>query len=148
MRVYTYYTSYLLTIVIACARFTKHTKIELLNLALLGTSILHHAKYYEQFPGKMIVKTLDRILAHAVGLATMYVAVTHPNPQPILMIVYWSCLTWIIMLYHVSGKSHLPGYAWEPWHASVHVAGAMGQIALLCQTPKLGWCPLGRGSVS
>lgn len=137
MRVYTFYTSFVFGVVALMAQKTPYTTLQILNQVLYGLSILNHAKFYESsYPGKYIVKTLDKVTAHSIAVATIHIAVTHPDPEPLLMILYWTCLSWILLVYYVFKKSYLPGTAWEPWHASVHIAGAVGQIALLSNTKR------------
>lgn len=131
MRVYNYYTSFLFGAVALIAQRTPYRSLQLLYQSLYGLSILNHAKYYEDFPGKMLIKNTDKLTAHTIAAVSIFIALTHPRPQPLLMFTFWCCLAWIGMVYYVLQKSDLPGYEWEPWHASVHVAGAVGQVALL-----------------
>ena len=140
-RVYTYYTSFLFGLVALFAQTTPHVHIQLLYWGLYGTSILNHAKYYEPFPGKHLVKLVDKVIAHTITIASMYLALTHPHPQPLPMMIFWGCLTWIVLIYYVYEKSHLPGVEWEPWHATVHIACVVGQVALLYQTSTLTTTP-------
>jgi hypothetical protein len=131
---YTFYTSFLFGLVAVVAQTTRYTSLFYLNHLLYGLSILHHAKFYEPvYVGKKIIAIVDKITAHSIAILTSYIAITHPEPDTYLMSIYWGSLVWVFLVFYVLQKSQLPGTLWEPWHASIHIMGAIGQLALLAQ---------------
>lgn len=127
----TYYSSFVFGIVATIAQYTPQRIIQICFHLLYGLSILNHSKHYEEFAGKELAVMLDKLIVNFTVAISVYVAINMPFPQPILMLIFWGSLTWMAMVYHVFRYSYLPGTEWEPWHATVHFAGAIGEIALL-----------------
>lgn len=95
-----------------------------------GTSILHHAKKHEDYPGRLAIAVVDRALCHGIAAMTVLQAKDTPwtpNTSPWLGI-YWACLTYIVMVFYVLGLSHGPNGA--NWHATVHAVSAYGIYCL------------------
>jgi hypothetical protein len=131
MDIRTYYSSFAFGVVSWMAQYTPQRLIHFCFHSMFGLSVLNHGKYYEQFAGKDLMILLDKIIVHVTVAVSVYVALTMERPQPLLMFIFWGCLTWIAMVYYVFKLSFLPGTEWEPWHATVHFGGSIGEIALL-----------------
>jgi hypothetical protein len=97
---------------------------------LCGLSTINHMYTYRTYKGKYLVSNIDTALAHAVVLASIYFALTTPI-NPIALWIFWLCLAYMTTTYYVVGFSKFPNRSWEPWHASLHIAAVIGEIALM-----------------
>jgi hypothetical protein len=89
-------------------------------------SLLHHGAYHgPHYPGKDAVRLLDRAAAHAVAFS-MAVAAARLRPRPW---DFWACLAWVVGVYY-GGLSFVPPPVGHAWHATTHLAGALGACAL------------------
>ena len=127
----TYYTSFLFAPVSYIAWYLGQPAVALLYNMLFGTSILHHAKYFDEYPGKYGVYMVDKCLAHTIVVLTMYIAVSNFVALTYGQLMYWFGLCWITYVFYIAKYSHLPGKAWIPWHASIHIVASIGTVALL-----------------
>lgn len=94
-------------------------------------SILHHAKFFEEYDGKHAVKWLDRACAHFIFLRTCKDAVTitasvYHAELWFLIWTYYGCMMYIVLMYYgyLRKKNH------ELLHMTIHFAGAIGCVAL------------------
>jgi hypothetical protein len=97
---------------------------------LCGLSTINHMHAYITYKGKNIVRKVDTALAHAVVLTSIYFAMTE-FIKPLALWTFWVCLTYMTTIYYVADLSNLPNGSWEPWHASIHIAAVIGEMALL-----------------
>jgi hypothetical protein len=132
----TYYSSFLFAPVSYYALYKDVLPVAILFNLLFGTSILHHAKYFDTYPGKRCVYIVDKMLAHATVAVTLYVSVAYFERIMVGHLLYWCGLSWITYVYYIAKLSHLPGKLWVPWHMSLHVAASMGTVALLADVHK------------
>lgn len=101
---------------------------------LCGLSTINHMHTYIGYKGKDVVRNVDTALAHAVVLTSIYFAMTSPINY-ISLWVFWVCLAYMATIYYVADLSHLPNRSWEPWHASIHIAAVIGEMALMLGGP-------------
>lgn len=107
--------------VVACL-FKRRTWLKPMLIALMGTSILHHAKYQEKYRGKRVVALVDKALAHTVTLGAIHHHATLPEPSPHHVNAYYaSCLAWILYVYNIGRLSYLPKPHGDMFHASIHI---------------------------
>jgi hypothetical protein len=126
----TYYSSFLLGIVVHYA-FIKSHWIAYPYVLVYGTSILHHAKYFEEYPGKHVLITIDRVLVHVMCASMFYVALTLKNIRIVPYSIFWCGISWMYYLYYIGKQCHLPGTQWIKWHTTLHAASTIGMICLL-----------------
>lgn len=131
----TYYSSFLFAPVSYFAALKGIWIVAVPFNLVFGTSILHHGKYFEDYPGKYAVYVVDKVLAHFIVGATATLAMRKMlvvGWSPALC-AYWTGLAWITYVYYIAKRSHLPGRTWIPWHVSLHAAAAAGTVALLTE---------------
>jgi len=100
---------------------------------LMGTSIWYHAQNADK---SIVIYTIDKCLVHFIALlATLkgcslsYLSLTNFNCFQSLFTnlgIFWLAYIYIIWVYYISKKSHLPGDDWKPWHASVYYVASFG----------------------
>lgn len=133
---YTYYSSFAF---LAVSLMTAGSWMQPYLSVLSATSILHHAKFYQNYPGRSIVQTLDRGMAHLVGFRALYdashIAITEANRWYIYMC--YCCFLYVAVIYH-GRLRHVDDW---PLHKSIHVVASFGLWLLYkCQHPnKLEW---------
>jgi hypothetical protein len=101
---------------------------------LCGLSTINHMHAYICYKGKDVVKSVDKALAHAVVLTSIHFATTTPINNMALWI-FWICLAYMTIIYYVADLSRLPNRSWELWHASIHIAALIGEMALMLGGP-------------
>lgn len=74
---------------------------------------------------------LDKLLVHVIVVYSVWLSLSAHHVAAASFSAFWLCLAYIVMVYYVAGLSHLPAGRWEAWHASLHVASCVGEIALL-----------------
>lgn len=131
MNIYTYYTSFLFLLTSFVAPNPLMTNL----LALLScTSILHHSKFFEQYPGKTLVIITDRTLAHTITalsfIQSLKLSIKYHN-NSIYLFGYYMCLVYTILIYYVYLKHTIDLNV----HATMHMASALG-LYLLFQAQK------------
>lgn len=133
---YTYYSSFAF---LAVSLLTAGSWMQPYLSVLSATSILHHAKFYQNYPGRRIVQWVDRGLAHLVGFRAMYdlstTAITNANQW--MIYTTYVCFFYVAMVYH-GRLRHIDDW---PLHKSIHVIGAFGLWLLYnCKDHhKLDW---------
>jgi hypothetical protein len=132
----TYYTSFLFAPVSYYALYKEVWYVAFVFNILFGTSILHHAKYFDTYVGKRYIYLVDKFLAHAAVAATMYMSVAEFERVVVGHMIYVCGLLWITYVYYIAELSHLPGRQWIPWHASIHIVASIGTSALLAEVHK------------
>ena len=136
-----YYTS-LLFGVVAC--FTKDSWIQPCMIALMGLSVINHAKVFDSYPGKRLVVYTDRALAHSIGLVSLIKsreiyknALTIYTPEGLMLsvycplAVYYLSTGWCAYTYYAKTvwMTHdMRGH--DFWHGSVHACASLGIYAL------------------
>ena len=126
-----YYSSFVFAVL---PFFIEDRIMRTLMSIFAGTSILHHAKKHETYPGKQTVAVLDKVLVHTIAAVYTLKALEKTCGQgqwSWLVGVYWLCLGYIISVYYVWRLSF--GRHGEAWHASVHLASAVGVLAITSQ---------------
>lgn len=100
-----------------------------------GTSILHHAKKHEPYPGRLAVAVIDRILVHAIAaMCTIQAYKTPWTPETSQWLgLYWACLTYITFVFYILRLSHGPNGT--NWHATVHAVSGYGVYCLTRAQP-------------
>jgi xanthosine utilization system XapX-like protein len=105
--------------------------------ALQAVSVLNHARLHEQYPGKRLVHMCDKLLVHGIGLGCLYTAIREQlsEPPPValqskMLFVFWTSMLYINVVYYVFHKRCCTTAAWEKWHISIHIVGALGAMAL------------------
>lgn len=126
----TYYSAFCLGGVSFFAHLRGHWMC-LPFLILYGTSIVHHAKYKEDFPGKYCVYIVDKVIAHFLVASSMVMALIVEEVMILPMTIYWLGVGWLIYVYYIGKQSHLPGDDWIPWHATIHIVASIGIVCLL-----------------
>lgn len=109
--------------------FSSDIIIRILFLALACTSILYHAFYFDEYPGKHMLDKSDRILAHVViGYMFLKVFVTVPSKLNILILS--ACLCYITYVYYIGNRIWQEGTEGYLWHASIHIVGVIAAIII------------------
>lgn len=93
-------------------------------LSVLGaTSILHHAKYYENYPGRELVQIADRTAAHVVGFRALWdlsnVEITPENSMAVM--ACYTMFAYVAVVYHTYLRNQ------DRWtlHSTIHYIGAI-----------------------
>lgn len=120
------YTSFLLGIP---ALFTNILSIKTICTFLCPVSVLHHAGYYHSYVGKHAVLVTDRLLAYALAFTTTAHAAKQ-NQSP-LTGIYWVTFSYVVLIYFVTGATHIPGTKGDIWHGTMHTACFIGLMALI-----------------
>lgn len=92
-------------------------------------SILHHAKYYGEYPGKEWVDDIDTKLVIVLTLYTIVLAST--TPFSIYLLLYWVCLLYIYSAHYGFGYTYQEGKCGDLWHSSVHIVAIFGVVCLM-----------------
>lgn len=121
---YTYYTS-LLFMLTGLAYRNGGYFLEIPLYFLAWTSAVHHAKFFEMYPGKRMVLFADRSLAHSIAIVSLKYSlqctwnfVTMP-----WLCMYYACLLYTVLIYYmylivVHTDLHT--------HATIHVSSCLG----------------------
>lgn len=116
---YTFYTSFLFVIIVYLATGF----LRALFLVLTPVSVLYHAKYYDEYQGKQVVKVVDKALcwlaiAHTLHLSIQVESISHH------LVLYWLCLGFIVAVYCTTDS-------WRV-HEAIHIACVVGISSLCC----------------
>jgi hypothetical protein len=122
-----YYSSFAFAILPFC---TDAPVLRGLLSVFAATSVLHHAKKHESYPGRLCVAVLDRVLCHAIAAMCTMQALGLPWTRETSrwLGLYWACLAYLVAVFYVLRLSYGPHGA--NWHASVHAASAWGVYCL------------------
>ena len=108
---------------------------------LLPLSIFNHATLDRKFKGKYMMIYIDKFFALITVCNSLYRSYTisyeHANILPIL--ICKSCVFWIYYVYVWKKYSWLPGNAWKPWHASVHIIPFLGSHIIMLMHSYFHW---------
>lgn len=118
---YTYYSSFaFLAVSLAAAGSWMQPYLSVLS----ATSILHHSKFYQNYPGRRWVRMIDRAMAHLVGFRALYevstVQITAANRY--LIYTCYFCFAYVAAIYH----GHLRHNDNWPLHKSIHIVASFG----------------------
>lgn len=128
----TTYTSFLFALVTYVAYCKNKWLLGALWHVVYGLSILNHSTHYHEFAIKKEIKFLDIICAHMAVLVSIWLALTKRRLIHLWSLyLFWSGLIYTILVYYIAGFSNLPNNQWEPWHASLHIVGAMCETAFI-----------------
>lgn len=122
---YTYYSSFAF---LAVSLLTPGSWMQPYLSVLSATSILHHAKFYQNYLGRRWVQLADRAVAHVVGFRALYevsqVDITQNNRY--LIAFCYMCFAYSAMIYH-GRLRHM-----DDWnlHKTLHVVSSLGLYAL------------------
>lgn len=129
MILYTYYTSFLFIFTSFAAPTVNLEK----SLALLScTSILHHAKFFEQYPGKDTIIFIDRSLAHYITIMSFIWSLNiswRIGHNYLYLTGYYICLSYVILIYYTYLKYNTNFTV----HGTMHISSFLG-LYLLFQT--------------
>lgn len=131
MTAITVYTSFCFTFVSIIAFHKRLRFLGILWQILCGLSTFNHTYTYQEYRGKLLVKKIDTSFAHIVTMASVHLALTTNTNSFMSLLMFWSSLLYMALIYYVLGMSHLPNSKWEPWHASLHIAAIVGETSLL-----------------
>jgi hypothetical protein len=122
MNIHTYYSSFLFvftSFAISDEWFAK-------SLALLScTSILHHSKFFEEYPGKRALIFADRSLAHIITLLSFIRSCYIPlntRHNMFCLYTYYVCLAYVILIYYTYLKYTVDLTV----HSTMHMASCVG----------------------
>lgn len=118
---YTYYSSFaFLAVSLAAAGSWMQPYCSVLS----ATSILHHSKFYQNYPGRKWVQMVDRMMAHIVGLRALYEASTVEITERNKYYIYtcYFCFAYVAAIYH----GHLRHQDNWPLHKSIHIVASAG----------------------
>lgn len=133
MVLYTYYTSFLFILTSFVAPTTHMAR----SLALLScTSILHHGKFFQQYPGKRTIIFIDRLLAHYITIVSFIWSLNvcwRMGYNYMYLLGYYFCLIYVVLTYYTYLKYQLDLTV----HGTMHIASCIGLYLLFQTTPKL-----------
>jgi hypothetical protein len=98
---------------------------------LCYTSIIVHGSLYQKYKYKNLIWKFDKSLAHILGLISIFLALKQKPLITKYLIIYWLCLIYILVIYYVYDLSNEKNKNWEIYHASIHIMGSIGMLALL-----------------
>lgn len=118
---YTYYSSFAF---LAVSLIAQGSWLQPYLSVLCATSILHHAKFYQDYWGRGWVQFVDRCVAHVVGVRAMYESLNTPmtDQNRWSLILCNTCFAYVAAVYY--GRLR-----WvDDWnlHKSIHIIGALG----------------------
>lgn len=118
---FTYYSSFAFLIV---SLFAHGSWIQPYCSVLCATSVLHHAKFYDNYAGRQWVQFADRCIAHIVSVRATYECITIPitDENRIRMYLCNLCFAYVAAIYY--GRLR-----WvDDWnlHKSLHIVGSVG----------------------
>lgn len=126
MIIYTYYTSFLFTL----TSFIAPTTLMARSLALLScTSILHHGKFFQMYPGKYTLIFIDRSLAHYITILSFIWSLNiswRTGHNYMYLLGYYVCLLYVILVYYMYLKFTLDLTV----HGTMHIASSLGLLLL------------------
>jgi hypothetical protein len=122
-----YYTSFLFGIVAIHASTYHGCWMCPAFICILYLSTVNHMGRSLNVPyhGKHIVHVMDRALAHAIAMRSMYDAMSLSMNQN--MVLYYLCLLYTMMVYHL-GFCKI-----QVIHASMHFASCIGSHILMVE---------------
>jgi hypothetical protein len=106
---------------------------------LMGLSILNHARMYDvtgmhiNTLDRWVIRKLDTLVAHAVFIYSGWDALKLPMSFGI--VVYWWCAIWTVAVYYIKSR-HIYRSGVKEWHASIHIASAIGVSAMMMEKAK------------
>ena len=121
------YSSFIFGIVSLVGLFNYHWTGPAFYLQMV-LSIVNHASVHRDYVDKKSINKIDKFVAHSITFMTIYEAIRLPFSIPLF--VYWGCLTWVALIYKISGLSNHPIYG-DYWHCTVHIMSSIGTIALI-----------------
>ena len=100
---------------------------------LAQLSIFNHATLDRAFRGKRIFQLADKAV---IAMATLNGAhrVIHMMQEThsvVPALIYMVAFAWMVHVFSIAKLSFLPGNAWKPWHASLHLAVCGGHHAII-----------------
>lgn len=133
MILYTYYTSFLFII----TSYTAPTANLERSLALLScTSILHHSKFYQDYPGKNTIIFIDRLLAHYITLMSFIWSLNiswRMGHNYLYLLGYYICLSYVSFTYYTYLKYNTDMTV----HGTIHIASCLGLYLLFQANPEI-----------
>lgn len=112
------------------AFYARHSYIGAGLSALLPFAVLNHAKNHEEYRGKSLVRFIDRAGSHAIA-ACLAVASFRPTLTPFAFFVFWVCLVYTALVFHVLKKRTASEESGRALHASMHVVSCFGIMVTL-----------------
>jgi len=131
MTAITVYTSFCFSFVSMIAFYKRLQTLGILWQILCGLSTFNHIYTYQEYRGKILIKNIDTTFAHIVTMTSIHLALTTNTNSAASLLIFWSSLLYMALIYYVFGMSHLPNNKWEPWHASLHIVAIIGETSLL-----------------
>lgn len=118
---FTYYSSFAFLLV---SLFAHGSWMQPYLSVLSATSVLHHAKYYDNYWGRRWVQFADRCVAHVVGFRALYEGMSIPitDENRINLILCNLCFAYVGAVYYTRLR-------WiDDWnlHKSIHIMGSLG----------------------
>lgn len=103
--------------------------IEIPLYFLTWTSTLHHAKFYEMYPGKRLILYADRLLSNGIAAVSLKYALQCPWNHLTIpwLIMYYTCLLYTGLLYYLY-LIHIHGALKA--HATIHISSCLGLLCL------------------
>lgn len=111
--------------------------VEYLLMCLVGTSLIHHSKYYELYIGKKIIHTADICLVYTAFCMSFYNIIEIYQVIGLVFSVYLNILTLSISAAigittaYYEHKLTLYNVNWRYLHAFFHIFGCLGGHLLL-----------------
>ena len=102
-----------------------------LFFVLVQLSLFNHALQGRAFRGKRLFILADQgVIALAiVNGASRTMSLMNETSSVVPLLMYAPPCAWMAFVY--SGKSWLPGNAWKPWHATIHLGIGLAHHAVL-----------------
>jgi hypothetical protein len=122
------YTPTLFSSVIIHAACKGNLIMYSLMTGLMITSLILHGKWYDEYPGKKLVRDLDILFAHITVGYTLFLNLYNPLTSIWTWITYVS-IGYIITIYHFEIKPY--SYMRPYLHATMHIIGALGSNTVL-----------------
>jgi hypothetical protein len=118
---FTYYSSFAFLLV---SLWANGSWIQPYCSVLCATSVLHHAKFYDDYAGRKWVQFADRCVAHVVGLRAMYESMTTPitDQNKVTLIACQTCFAYVATIYYGRLRWRDDWYL----HKTIHVVGSLG----------------------
>ena len=126
-----YYTSFLFGSVVVHAYTVRLAWLHHMYLLVTMLSILNHAKWFDSYPGKLIVQTTDKTLAHTIAALLIINIMKTTVCITIAKIGFWYCIATVAAIFYVPKDSNSP--AAFRWHAVLHTVSTIGtHCAIVC----------------
>lgn len=132
-----YYTSLLFISNAIHGGLVCNYMVEYLLMLLVGTSVIHHSKYYELFLGKKIVHTADMCLVYAAFFLSCYNLYIIYQAVGLIFSMYLNLLSLIVTAMigtttvYFEHKLIMYKLNWRDFHAFFHILGSIGGHLLL-----------------